>query len=50
MDIKAPTNFICYWRISIIANKRKKMKQFIFHIRYKQISIIGGFPLLLAPL
>ena len=44
-DFKGPTIFICYRRISVIANIEIKEKFF------KGLSsVIGGFPLLAGPL
>ena len=45
-DVKGLTHYICYWQISIIANKSNKtnsLKGPIFHIRYRWISIALGF-------
>ena len=40
-DVKGPTNFFCFWRIFVIANK-EKIEGPQFEIHYWQISITPG--------
>ena len=50
MDLKGPRIFICYRRISTIANIRNKAKPFEGTTKLLLVlSFIGEFPLLLDP-
>ena len=48
-DFKGPTTFICYTRISFIANIESEEKLFK-GLKLRRGSVIDGFPLLTGPL